>query len=117
MNDEKKVRKVRTPKPVVVNPLDRIYDIVDLQIEAVCGSDTLDKDGNIIKVGKPQRAQCGNLFYALVTEKVEKKWKQYFRVYSSKTARKHLFQVDADNDGKGYVKCLNYLSENAGIPE
>jgi hypothetical protein len=111
----KKPRKVREVKVAEVNPLDRIYDIVDLQIEAVCGSDVLDENDNIIKKGKPVRSQCGNLFYALVTEKVGKEHKQFFRVYASKTVRKHLFEVVADNDGKGYVACLNYLSAHAGV--
>lgn len=103
--------KKKTDKAIAENPIDKIFDIVDNQIEDVVGSDIVDNGDNVIKQGKAKRVQCGNLWYGIAVENK----KLYFRVYSTKTTRKHIWQIPADNDGKGYIQMLVYLSKFAGV--
>lgn len=101
----------KADKIVADNPLDKVYLVVDEQIDDVIGLDTLDENDKVIKKGKPRRVQCGSLWYStLVKEK-----KLYFGVYSTKTTRKAIFEIPADSDGKGYIQTLVYLSKHAGL--
>lgn len=98
-------------KVVTNNPLDKIYAVVDKQIDDVIGLDTLDENDKVIKKGKPRRVQCGNLWYGIIV----KDKNLYFGVYPTKSTHKSVFEIPADNEGKGYIQTLVYLSKYAGL--